>query len=408
MKILIVNQPLNNRGDESAHKALIRSLHSSMAKDCKIEVLFIGNDSDSIKQFSVEGENIAYTRFHSLRGFFSYRAIVLRWHLPLIFLFLHPLALRIVVKMMSADIVMCAPGGICMGGFQNWGHVHLLLLAMCLRKPIFYYGRSIGPFPEATSDNRLFRKWSYRLLHYFTYISLRDAKSCDIAKEAGIDYMETTDTAFLDSPSCVLPTEVADLIGGGDYMVLVPNSLKWHYAYRDCDQQLIEKFYLLIIQLVEKRFPSLKIVMMPQTFGYGEESDIHYMQRLRSMSDSQRIIVVPDTYSSDVQQKVIAGSQFVIGSRYHSIVFAINQSIPFVSLSYEHKMSGLLNILSLDERMVDITNAFKNTKSVDEAIAQIEQKLLHLDKSKIVAARRMAKDKAQSAFGACIARATKM
>ena len=39
MNILIVNQPLNNRGDESAHKALTRALLQKIP-DAKISVLW--------------------------------------------------------------------------------------------------------------------------------------------------------------------------------------------------------------------------------------------------------------------------------------------------------------------------------------------------------------------------------
>lgn len=40
MNILLINQPLNNRGDEAAHKALVRTLSKDYS-DSHIEVLFI-------------------------------------------------------------------------------------------------------------------------------------------------------------------------------------------------------------------------------------------------------------------------------------------------------------------------------------------------------------------------------
>ena len=39
MKLLIINQPLNNRGDESAHRALVRALHANLP-NVEIRVLF--------------------------------------------------------------------------------------------------------------------------------------------------------------------------------------------------------------------------------------------------------------------------------------------------------------------------------------------------------------------------------
>ena len=47
------------------------------------------------------------------------------------------------------------------------------------------------------------------------------------------------------------------------------------------------------------------------------------------------------------------------------VVFAINQNIPFIALSYEHKIHGLLSSLDKLDCMVDITNIF-----ADEAMPQ--------------------------------------
>ena len=51
MNILIVNQPLNNRGDESAHKGLVRRLSKQYPKG-EINVLFVSANQDSVNQFN--------------------------------------------------------------------------------------------------------------------------------------------------------------------------------------------------------------------------------------------------------------------------------------------------------------------------------------------------------------------
>ena len=84
-----------------------------------------------------------------------------------------------------------------MGGFQNWVHIGLLNLAKRMNKKIIYFARSIGPFPVKTIFNRLFKKKSIELLSYFNYISLRDEKSQQLAKQLGISVVPTIDSAFL-------------------------------------------------------------------------------------------------------------------------------------------------------------------------------------------------------------------
>ena len=45
MNILIVNQPLNNRGDESAHRALVRSIIKYIP-NVNVRVLFMGANAE--------------------------------------------------------------------------------------------------------------------------------------------------------------------------------------------------------------------------------------------------------------------------------------------------------------------------------------------------------------------------
>lgn len=84
---------------------------------------------------------------------------------------------------------------------------------------------------------------------------------------------------------------------------------------------------------------------------------------MRRIKDN-RIVVIDDIYSSDIQQTIIAYSQLVVGARYHSVVFSLNNAVPFIALSYEHKISGLLETLDKVDCMVDIQN-FILTKMVE-------------------------------------------
>lgn len=59
MNILIVNQPLNNRGDESAHKGLVRRLSKQYPK-AEINVLFVSANQDSVNQFNPHLDNVHY------------------------------------------------------------------------------------------------------------------------------------------------------------------------------------------------------------------------------------------------------------------------------------------------------------------------------------------------------------
>ena len=287
-----------------------------------------------------------------------------------------------------------------MGGFQNWMHLFYLYLAKKMGKNIAYYGRSIGPFPTVTKSNRRFRQISVELLKSFKFLALRDRKSEEIAESMGLKYQSTVDTAFLDSPHVAsLPEPLLRLmVSCGKYIVFVPNKLIWHYAYRNISEETIFSFFQNMLKMLLEKYPEHHVVLLPQIFNItdGKVADYGFFLELSQRQNDNRIIVVPDRYSSDIQQTIISNASFLIGVRYHSIVFALNNSVPFVALSYEHKMSGLLKTLGKENCMVDITNAFTSVKRQNNVLVEVLEKLTHVQQDE--AARKNAKKIAMDCF----------
>ena len=72
MKILLINQPLNNRGDEAAHKALIRTLLVKIP-NIQIKVLYVDCCSqEGLNQFKIPSLNVDYV---NIKSFWWYSVI---------------------------------------------------------------------------------------------------------------------------------------------------------------------------------------------------------------------------------------------------------------------------------------------------------------------------------------------
>lgn len=377
--ILIINQPMGNRGDESAHRALVRSLNKALP-DTHLTILTLADYHNAEQEFVVDNPLNTYINFlfpHNLAA-----PLIAQWSLKAglqrTALYLHPILRRLLPYYKKADVVLCAPGGICMGGFQNWEHIFMLYVAKICQKPLFYYSRSFGPFPTKTWLNRRFKHLSEEMLHYFSFLSIRDRKTMQLADEMQVHYVPAIDAAFLEQPIVNIPQELH--LQSEKYVVLVPNSLTWHYAYKQCSQDNINTFYLAIIGLLRKRYPYCDIIMLPQLCSLKEKGDYGYFLKLQSLcmpTDQKYIQVIPDIYGSDIQQNIIRNAQLVIGARYHSIVFAINNKCPFIALNYEHKIAGLLEELGLESRETDISaEVFTNCDNTTKALHSIEQILL--------------------------------
>lgn len=377
-KILIVNQPYNNRGDESAHKALITKINKEFP-DIRVTVLFINVPKISIENLRVKCENNNYVNIDEKSFFVKFMRYGMYFNLFTL-MSLHPTIRNFVRIVNENDIVLCAPGGICMGGFQNWHHIFQLYVSMKLKKPIFYYGRSFGPFLENDKWQRKFKEISYELLHYFTFLSIRDKNTQKLADKIGVSYSITVDSAFLLSDNNQIPTEINDLIGNDKYMVFVPNLLIWHFAYRNFTKHDAICFFKKVLQAIIDK-DNIKVIMLPQTHNWNsyEGDDLYFFKELSCEFNSNNIVVLSDTYDSNIQQSIIAKAQYLVGARYHSVVFAINQNIPFVALSYEHKISGLLELLGSQDCLIDISDVFNSVQNQDNIISNLKKKLDCID-----------------------------
>lgn len=378
MNIVIVNQPLGNRGDEAAHRALVREINKRFP-EAKVEIFSPNGNPEILKEIGVKNPNNYYNSEKISYRFYKYFVRYIHYVPALYPLWeLQPIFRAWINKLKWADVVVCAPGGICMGGFMNWSHVSFLAIAKYYHKPIIYFCRSIGPFTEENKNKKVFKKVSVDLLRHFDYISLRDGKSQKLADSLGVKYNSTTDAAFLDNMEVEVPNEIKQAIGDKKYIVFVPNSLTWHFYYKNTPQENIDTYYIDIIKHIEQKYPECQIVMLPQTFmnpSWG--NDVDYFRDLQKKYPSSHITVIDDIYGSDVQQAVIKGAEMVIGARYHSVVFAINQARPFCALSYEHKIEGLLQLLKCTDSMIDIKDIFADkdvlANATDKTITLIDK-----------------------------------
>lgn len=374
MNILYINQPLCNRGDESAHKALMRAICKALP-GVKITALFVDSYSEaSIKQFNVHDPRVCYKSYHTGTIYKLISWNCWKWGLHFLWLF-NISSLRILSYYKKADWVISAPGGISMGGFQNWDHLYQLELARFMRKKIAYYGRSFGPFPVDTSSQIKYKKFSYRLLRYFRFLAIRDRETEKLADEIGLKYESTVDCAFLESPNVELPYEVKMLMGGKPYMVFVPNLLIWHYAFKGkVEKETLLRYYSRMLDIMFERHPECNVIMLPQTFDYYtyEGDDVNLFRDIAELKKDDRIIVMPDCYSSDIQQTIIRDCKLLVGGRYHSIVFSINQAVPFVALSYEHKIKGLLEALDKTDCMIDVTTVFDSLENIEKSLSDFK------------------------------------
>lgn len=353
---MVINQAWSNHGDEAAHKGLVRMLASAYPKAEITVLMHVAPDfrDDNFKLYRPEEfKNINYLKIIADRWY--YRMVRYLWWMPVgTITALGPLlsdSLRQVKQLLrSADLVVNAPGGVDLGPYRNWGNVIRLLVAIQIGTPTAIYAISFGPLPESTQKDRRFSQLALYILRNVQYLTLRDDKSQKYASALKISFGKSADTAFLDDTTATIPSELNAKIQS-PYAVFVPNALyKWHPHFREISSYIFKQLYIHIMEgLLAK---NLRIVMLPQLFG--SQNDESFFQELAGHFPDTSITVVSESYPSEIQQAIVRGAEITVGARYHSLIFAIKNNVPFVALSYEHKISNLLTMAGLSEYMVDL------------------------------------------------------
>lgn len=362
MKILIINQHTGNRGDEAAGRALIKGIEEKIDfNKNKLSIIYNKNTISDIDKIDQRREIYHYpgTKFNFIDKIIAMLTFVLPISLIKYLFVCSKTISREYGLIKESDKIISAPGGVNLGPYKDWRYLWRLYVAIKLKKSIAIYSISLGPLP----DNILFRKSSLYVLKKVAFLSIRDKKSQKIADDMNINYIPSIDTAFIGfkKPE-FLPNDIENLITE-DYAVIVPNELynwgnrnEWHHAFLGFNKNDLDKIYIQCINSMLKK--NMKVVLLPQL--YGTQDDISYFKRLKGYINDINIHIVDTKHNSDVQQVIVSKAKFVIGARYHSIIFAINNQVPFLSLSYEHKMKNTLEILGLENYNLDLTHLLSN------------------------------------------------
>lgn len=368
-----MNQHGDNRGDEAAMRAMVDSFRTQFP-DARFTILHQFRDSSLRPRLDAEVE------WHSiimnpLTGMGLLTAALL-----------HSIGLWQQAKgngklsqlrraYETADLVVSAPGGPYFGDiYANHEIVHwfFVWLAARYRKPVILYATSAGPF-----RNRLLnvvRRW---LFPTFDRIILREEKSAAMLREfiPGLDVSVTADTALQKTPPPRAKVAVADR----DFTIGL--SIRKHNfpdarsaaEKREHHQRYVHVLDNAVRHLAERG--ARKLVMYPQLYGRFH-ADAPFLEEFGARIDD--VIpweIFPADRDSDEQRSDIADRDLFIASRYHPQIFAAQAGVPGICIAYEHKMSGFMEQVGMQDfcfRIADL-DSLEICKALDRLVDDPEQ-----------------------------------
>jgi colanic acid/amylovoran biosynthesis protein len=260
---------------------------------------------------------------------------------------------ELILAYMTADLVVSCPGNI----FATVGHFGLPLLlsaftvfyALLLRKPFYVLPQSIGPFRRGWE-----RELTRRLYSAARIVYVREPVSLKIAQEIGLPVERlklVPDLAFAlpagparDAEALLIQHGVT--ASGPRLGVTAINRLLKNVSVETwCQYE--DALALTLTHFIERYGGT--VIFCPQVTGPTDrEDDRQAAHRIVEKMGHPPQAVLIDEPLPPSQLKALYGQlDLFLGTRMHSIIFAVGMAVPVIAIAYLTKTQGLAQMLDL-------------------------------------------------------------
>lgn len=345
-RITIINQHCNNRGDDAQLLSTCYNLIQYYGKDIEIHVIYNGYAQVYTKHLPIK--IIHYfkkTTKHSL---------MVKLLLGVMFLFPFFINSKFVKKNIfydhdpySSDLIINAAGGSSIGIYKDWNYLFRLFFISTMYSTIklVSFGNSIQ-----SSNNYIFDYFAKKILNKFNFLLVRESFAGRYLDKLHVKYLQNPDIVLSSKLKNIPFRKYDNLFINKKVAICCFNDLEmWHKNFKNIN--LRSSYNSLIDILIKNNF---HILFLPQIYGSHSQSveSTGYYSDL--MHDKKNITLVDNSIDVQRQLYLVSKCQIVVSSRYHTIVYALKNGIPFISLPYENKMKGLLIDTKLSQLEVDL------------------------------------------------------
>ena len=314
-------------------------------------------------------------------------------------------------KISEADFAVAVSGGDSFSDIYGLGRFFYVslpqLLVLALGKRLVLLPQTIGPF-----RTRLSRWIAAFVMRHAEVIYSRDIAGARDAREllrlSGADpkVRFCYDLGFVVEPRRPVRLDLGELdlktrrerplVGLNVSGLLVTGGYNQRNAFK-----LIVDYRTLILKLIKYLIvkKGADVLLIPHVFGSQAESD---SSAICSIYDELiekycgRLFSVRNRYDQNEIKYIIGLCDFFVGSRMHSCIAALSQSIPAVAICYSKKFVGVLQSigaehliadprqLTIEEILLVVDSAFRDQKAIrfhlDDKIPLVRKQVLKVVK----------------------------
>lgn len=255
--------------------------------------------------------------------------------------------------MKKADLIVASGGGYLLDiNASYYNNLIQIYFATKFRAPVVLGPQTYGPISKPLNEKLLKYVLSrVDIICAREDISKNYIESLEVSKSKII---RCEDLAF-DFPSIkkklsvdLLSNDFQKIFNSNHYITIT--FVDWYFPNLNrkemVDRYIIEMQNLINHILEETDF---SIFILNQV-----SSDLNVSQRILSKFQTSRIFLDESDIPTKEIMSIVSGSAALVGSRFHSCVFALLCNTPLISVAYTHKSTGIMRSLNLEDCLFHI------------------------------------------------------
>ncbi len=393
-KIVIVNGWSDlNTGDSAIVMCIIKRLQTKF-KNSDITILselhkknkYFKTSIDEIKRYytnvklvsSPFYKNYSSSSIDRLKEITSFSINIISLLLPAkVFSLVHAKS-NDIKELRTADIIISKGGHFLQIGHGLHGLVHTmkctypLLCARKLKKRYAIIAQSIGPFETTNLIQRIQYNAIKKTLDSAAAISLRENESYNKAVEHQLidknkTYL-TSDYAFL-LETCEenrLPYELRTIINAGKFVIITIR--QWTTNQNDYIKSILK-----IARCIRQDY-GLNVVFVSHVQGPNPlEDDRVITRKIEQLDKNKEFLYVNNKYDAVILKTFYSKAEALIGTRFHSVIFALGSCVPILAISYSGYKANIVKQFGLEKYMIDIESL--NNAYIENTISLVRELL---------------------------------
>ncbi len=225
--------------------------------------------------------------------------------------------------------------------------IHPFLLASIIQKQTICYTQSIGPFGNLLQE--IIAKFGIKRV---TGVIAREEISLNLLKKWKIkNIFLSVDSGFAFKSNVKKDLRLEFNLPATEMLVGI-TVRNWFTPRK---QASYEKIMARLADYIVEHHHATVIFIPQVTVDSRMDDDRESSKRVHGyMKEKDKAIVLNDYYHHETIKAMYGSLNYLVGVRFHSVIFALTSIVPSIAIGYEHKTRGIMTDLGLEKWVIEI------------------------------------------------------